>query len=63
MELHEEAALVTLWLARITALIISAMYYFNYQKAWAKWGNILLFARPTCGNTYATTAPIVVKFL
>lgn len=43
MELHEEAALVTLWLAIITALIRSAMYYFNYHKAWAQWISFLLF--------------------
>lgn len=33
MELHEEAVLITLWLAIITALIRAAMYYFKYHKA------------------------------
>jgi len=44
MEIHEEAALVTLWLAIITALIRVAMRYFDYQKAWAQWASFLLFA-------------------
>jgi uncharacterized membrane protein len=44
MELHEDAALVTLLLAIITALLRSAMYYFDYQKAWAQWVSFLLFA-------------------
>jgi uncharacterized membrane protein len=44
MELHEDTALVTLLLAIITALLRSAMYYFDYQKAWAQWVSFLLFA-------------------
>jgi uncharacterized membrane protein len=44
MELHEDAALVTLSLAIITALIRAGMYYFDYQKAWAQWASFLLFA-------------------
>jgi uncharacterized membrane protein len=44
LELHEDAALITLWLAIITALFRAAMYFFNYQKAWAKWASFLLFA-------------------
>lgn len=44
MELHEDAALVTLLLAIITALLRAAMYYFDYQKAWAQWVSFLLFA-------------------
>lgn len=44
MGMHQEAALVTLWLAIITALAKTAMYYFNYQKPWAKWTAFLLFA-------------------
>lgn len=43
MELHENAALVTLLLAVITALIRVAMYFFNYKKTWAKWASFLLF--------------------
>ncbi|MCR9099950.1 MAG: DUF2231 domain-containing protein [bacterium] len=41
--MHEEAALVTLWLAIITALTRGAMYFFNYQKAWAKWASFLFY--------------------
>ncbi len=44
LELHEDAALVTLWLAIITALFRAAIYYFDFQKNWAKWASILLFA-------------------
>jgi uncharacterized membrane protein len=44
LEIHEEAALVTLWLAIITAVVRAAMSYFNYNKAWAQWTSFLLFA-------------------
>lgn len=44
IELHEEAALVTLWLAIITTLFKSVIYYFNYKKAWAQWVVLVLFA-------------------
>jgi uncharacterized membrane protein len=44
MELHEDAALVTLFLAIITTLSRAAMYYFKYQKAWAQWASFFLFA-------------------
>ncbi len=44
LELHEEAAIVSLWLAIITALFRVAMYYFKYKKNWAKWASFLLFA-------------------
>jgi uncharacterized membrane protein len=43
MGMHEEAALVTLWLAIITSLLSGAMYYFNYQKTWLQWTSLLLF--------------------
>jgi len=43
MELHEEAALISLWLAIITALFYVALYYFKYQRSWAKWAGIILF--------------------
>lgn len=43
MELHEEAATITLWLAIITALYRVALYYFKYDKTWAKWVGLLLF--------------------
>jgi len=44
MELHEDAALVTLWLAIITALGRATMFYFDYKKPWAQWLSFLLFA-------------------
>lgn len=44
MELHEEAATITLWLAIITALFRVALYYFKYHRTWTKWVGILLFA-------------------
>ena len=43
MELHEDAALFTLWVAIITALFSVSIYFFKYQKAWTKWVGILLF--------------------
>ncbi|WP_081820664.1 DUF2231 domain-containing protein [Sediminibacter sp. Hel_I_10] len=44
LETHEEAALITLWLAILTAILRVAMYYFNYQKKWLQWASFLLFA-------------------
>ena len=44
MELHEDAALVTLWLAILTTLSRASMQHFNYQKAWAHWSAFLMFA-------------------
>jgi uncharacterized membrane protein len=42
--MHEEAALVTLWLSLITSVVSIAIYYFNYTRSWAKWVTLLLFA-------------------
>lgn len=44
MELHEEAATLTLWLTIITALYRVALYYFKYNRIWTKWVGIILFA-------------------
>lgn len=44
MELHEEAAIFTLWLAIITALYRVTLFYFKYKKPWTKWAGIVLFA-------------------
>ncbi|KKM99661.1 hypothetical protein LCGC14_1145610 [marine sediment metagenome] len=44
MELHEDAALVTLWLAIITAIVRASMLYFKYRKPWAQWASFILFA-------------------
>jgi uncharacterized membrane protein len=43
MGMHQEAALVTLWTAITTALVRTLMYYFNYEKPWAKLTSFLLF--------------------
>jgi uncharacterized membrane protein len=37
LAIHEDVALITLWLAIITALLRTAMYYFKYQKPLLKW--------------------------
>lgn len=44
IEAHQEAALITLWLAIITALYRSVLLFFNYERPWTKWVGILLFA-------------------
>ena len=43
MELHEEAATITLWLAIITALFRAVIFYFKYNRFWVKWLGIILF--------------------
>lgn len=43
MELHQQAATVTLWLAVIAGLFRAVMYYFKYNRIWVKWVGILLF--------------------
>ena len=43
MEIHEQAALITLVLAILTTLSRIDMYYFDYQKTWAKSVSFLLF--------------------
>jgi len=44
IEAHEEAALISLWLAIITAIYRAAILYFKYDRKWTKWVGILLFA-------------------
>lgn len=43
MELHEDAAIITVWLAIITALFKAVTFYFKYNRIWVKWLGILLF--------------------
>jgi uncharacterized membrane protein len=43
MELHETAALVTLWLAIAAALFNVGLYFFKNKSAWTKWTSALLF--------------------
>ncbi len=44
MELHEQAATVSLWLTIITAAVYLSLYFFKYNKTWAKVLSIVLFA-------------------
>jgi len=44
IETHEEAALITLWLAIITAVFRAIIIFFKYERPWTKWVGILLFA-------------------
>ena len=43
MELHEQAATFTLIFAIITGLFRIVIYYYRYNRNWAKWLGILLF--------------------
>ena len=43
IELHEGAAMLTLWLSIVTALFRVVIYFFKYNRAWTKWLGILLF--------------------
>jgi len=43
MELHEQAATITLWLAIVTALFRAAVFYFKYDRSWVKWVGVILF--------------------
>jgi len=42
--MHQEAALVTLWLAMIASLFRAFTYMFNYEKAWERWAMLILLA-------------------
>ena len=44
MELHEQTATITIWLAIITALFRAAVFYFKYDRSWVKWVGVILFA-------------------
>ena len=44
IELHENAALVTLWLAIVTAVMRSGIFLLKNNKPWAQWVSFLLFA-------------------
>ncbi|WP_373550017.1 DUF2231 domain-containing protein [Haliscomenobacter sp.] len=52
MELHENAALLTLWLSIITAMFRVVLYYFKYNRTWTKWVGILLFSALIGAITY-----------
>lgn len=44
MELHEQAATITLWLTIATSSAYTAILIFKYKKSWAKIVSIILFA-------------------
>jgi len=44
LELHEQAATVSLWLTIITAIIYLCIYTFKYNKTWARTLSVILFA-------------------
>ena len=44
MELHEQAATITLWLTVITAIVYVTVFIFQYKQSWIKIVSIILFA-------------------
>jgi uncharacterized membrane protein len=44
MELHEQAATVSLWLTIITSAVYLSLYFLKYNKIWTKVVGIVLFA-------------------
>ena len=44
MELHQNAATITLWLAITLAVFQALVYYFKYNRRWVKWVMVILFA-------------------
>jgi uncharacterized membrane protein len=43
MELHEQAATISLWLTIITALVYAGIYFLKFNKRWLKIIAVLLF--------------------
>ena len=44
IELHENAATITLWLAIITSIVYCVVNWFKYSNKWIKVASVLLFA-------------------
>lgn len=44
MELHEQAATISLWLTIITTLIYTGIYFFKYNRSWLRITAVFLFA-------------------
>jgi uncharacterized membrane protein len=44
MELHEQAATIAIWLTGFTAALYLAIAFFKYQKSWARFVSVILFA-------------------
>jgi uncharacterized membrane protein len=42
--MHQEAAIITLWLAILTSLVYAAILFFKFQNKWFKIISIVLFA-------------------
>jgi uncharacterized membrane protein len=42
--LHEQSATIGLWLTAFTALVYLAIFFFRYNKNWARIVSIILFA-------------------
>ncbi len=42
--MHQEAAIITLWLAIATSLVYGAILFFKYHHKWSKLVSVLLFA-------------------
>lgn len=53
LELHEHAAVVTIWLAIVTAVLRSAVLFFKYDRRWINWLFIILFT--ALAGSVATT--------
>ena len=43
MELHEQAATISLWLTIVTALVYAGIYFLKYNKSWLRVIAVLLF--------------------
>ncbi len=43
IELHEQAALITLWLAIVAAAFQVVLFYFKYDRTWTRLVNIVIF--------------------
>ena len=44
MELHEQAATISIWLTIITALLYTGIYFLKYNRSWLRIIALLLFA-------------------
>jgi len=53
LELHEQAAAITLWLSIVTALLRGAVLYFKYNRRWITWVFVVLFT--VLAGSVATT--------
>lgn len=44
MELHEQAATISLWLTIVTTLVYAGIYFLNYNRSWLRIIAVLFFA-------------------